>query len=114
MAAPGLDKVRTICLAFPAAHEVTAWGEPTFRVKNKMFATYANGDNHHGQGIPSVWLLSTLFEQDQLVRADPKRFFVPPYVGAKGWVGVRLNRRPNWSVIADLLHAAYRRRGGSG
>jgi len=103
-----LSRVRSICLRLPEAHEVKAWGEPTFRVRNKIFAMYAHAENHHGRGVPAIWVKATHFDQDQLVGANPKRFFVPPYVGPRGWVGVRLNARPNWTVIADLLQAAYR------
>ena len=103
-----LLRVRSICLRLPEAHEVKAWGEPTFRVRNKIFAMYGSAENHHGRGTPVIWCKATLFDQDQLIQADPKRFFVPPYVGSKGWVGVRLNGRPNWSMIAELVQTAYR------
>jgi hypothetical protein len=103
-----LEHLRAICLAFPDAHEVEAWGEPTFRVRNKMFATYASAGNHHGGGRPAVWCKATLTDQDLLVRAQPDRFFVPPYVGTKGWVGIRLDGAPDWRAVADILHEAYR------
>jgi hypothetical protein len=104
---PSLDRLRTICLAFPGAHEVEAWGEPTFRVRNKIFATYADSENHHGAGRPSVWCKSTHLIQDMLIHDDPARYFAPPYVGPKGWLGIRLDRRPSWKAIADLLRDAY-------
>ena len=72
-----------------------------------MFATFASANNHHGMGRPSVWLKSTHFTQDQLVRDDASRFFAPPYVGPSGWVGVYLDKRPNWAVVAALLEDAY-------
>jgi hypothetical protein len=103
-----LERLRSICLRFPEAHEVEAWGEPTFRVRNKIFAMYARAASHHGGGRPGVWCKGTHFDQDQLVRADPDRFFVPPYVGPKGWVGVRLDGKPDWDIVTDLLRAAYR------
>jgi hypothetical protein len=103
-----LDRVRALCLALPEAHEVEAWGEPTFRVRNKMFAMYADASNHHGKGIAGVWIRSTHVNQDLLVRSDPERFFVPPYVGPSGWVGVRLTGKPDWDVIGDLLRDAWR------
>ena len=104
-----LARLRAICLRFPEAHEVEAWGEPTFRVRNKIFAMYAHAETHHGRGHPSVWCKATLFEQDLLVHANPRRFFVPPYVGPKGWVGVRLDGKPDWDVVRDVLSAAYRK-----
>ena len=103
-----LDRVRALCLALPEAHEVEAWGEPTFRVKNKLFAMYADAGNHHGKGIAGVWVKATHINQDLLVRSDPDRYFVPPYVGPSGWVGIRLDAKPDWDVVADLLRDAYR------
>jgi hypothetical protein len=103
-----LDRLRALCFALPEAHEVEAWGEPTFRVKNKMFAMYAAAGNHHGKGIAGVWVKATHVNQDLLVRSDPDRFFVPPYVGPSGWVGIRLDAKPDWDVVADLLRDAYR------
>jgi hypothetical protein len=103
-----LERLRTLCLALPEAHEVEAWGEPTFRVKNKIFAGYASDANHHGAGRPSVWLKSAAVTQDLLVRAEPARYFVPPYVGKSGWVGAYLDKRPDWEAIGDLLRDGYR------
>jgi hypothetical protein len=103
-----LDRLRAICLAFPEAHEVEAWGEPTFRVKNKLFAMYAAEATHHGAGRPGVWIKSAAVTQDMLVRAEPARYFVPPYVGKSGWVGAFLDKRPDWEIVADLLRDGYR------
>lgn len=102
-----IDRLRAECLALPQAHEVEAWGEPTFRVKNKIFAMYAASENHHGAGRPSVWCKSTHLIQDLLVHEDPARYFAPPYVGPKGWIGIRLDRRPNWKTVTELLRDAY-------
>ncbi len=102
-----VEQVRSVCLSFPEAHEVEAWGEPTFRVKNKMFAMFASSDTHHGGGRPSVWVKSTLVNQDMLVRGQPARYFVPPYVGPSGWIGIYLDKRPGWKTIADILRDAY-------
>ena len=103
-----LDRLRVLCFALPEAHEVEAWGEPTFRVKNKIFAMYAAAGNHHGKRIAGVWVKATHVNQDLLIRSDPDRFFVPPYVGRSGWVGIRLDAKPDWDVVADLLRDAYR------
>ena len=108
MARAPLERLRSICLRFPEAHEVEAWGEPTFRVRNKMFAMYASAASHHGGGRPGVWCKGTHFDQDQLVRADPDRFFVPPYVGPSGWVGVWLDVKPDWDIVTELLRVGYR------
>ena len=102
-----VDHLRQLCLELPDSHEVEAWGEPTFRVRNKIFAMYAASESHHGAGRPSVWVKSTHLIQDMLVHQDPDRYFAPPYVGPKGWLGIRLDRRPNWKSVAELLRDAY-------
>ena len=107
--APGsLERVRRLCLSLPEAEEKEAWGEPTFRVRNKLFAMYANADTHHGKGIDGLWIKSTHVNQDLLVRDDPARYFVPPYVGPSGWVGVRLSDAPDWEAVRELLRDGYR------
>jgi hypothetical protein len=103
-----IGRLRTLCLALPEAHEAEAWGEPTFRVRNKLFAMYAHADNHHGAGHHAVWVKATPIDQSLLVRAEPERYFVPPYVGVKGWIGVRLDGKPDWKALAQLLRDAYR------
>ena len=101
-----LGKLRTLCLALPQATEKDAWGEPTFRVGGKIFAMFSN--NHHGDGRIAVWCKAPPGVQEILVGADPERFFVPPYVGHKGWIGVRLDRPVDWEEIADILADSYR------
>lgn len=102
-----LSRLRRICLALPDAHEVEAWGEPTFRVKNKLFAMYASPGNHHGAGQPAVWIKCTPVNQGFLLHAKPRRYFSPPYVGPSGWIGVRLGGRVNWKDVAELLRDGY-------
>jgi hypothetical protein len=77
-------------------------------VKNKQFAMYAAAGNHHGDGRPAVWCKATAIDQELLVKANPARYFIPPYVGSMGWVGIRLDRRPHWKTIAELLAEGYR------
>ena len=103
-----LTRLRKLCLALPEAHEVEAWGEPTFRVRNKLFAMYADASSHHGAGRPGVWCKAAPGNQALMVRAAPDRFFVPPYVGPSGWVGVFLEGDVDWSELAGLLRDAYR------
>jgi len=103
-----LSRLRKVCLALPEAHEVIAWGEPTFRVRNKMFATFAAAGNHHGAGRPAVWCKAGPGNQAIMVDAAPQRFFVPPYVGPSGWVGIWLDKRVRWGEIAELIRDAYR------
>ena len=108
MPAGPLPRLRKLCLALPEAHEVEAWGEPTFRVRNKMFAMYAAPNNHHGGGRPAVWCKAASGNQGLMVRAEPARYFVPPYVGPSGWVGVWLDRNPDWSAVKELMRDSYR------
>ncbi len=93
-------------MALPEANEKLSHGEPTwFAGKGKVFAMLDN--HHHGSPHLSVWLPQPLGAQEALVEADPDTFFRPPYVGAKGWVAVILDRKPNWSMVADLIHEEY-------
>jgi predicted DNA-binding protein (MmcQ/YjbR family) len=102
-----LEKLRSVCLALPEAHEVEAWGSPTFRLRNKLFAMYASADDHHGGGRPGVWVKSTHVNQDLLLHQDPTRFFSPPYVGPSGWIGIYLDKRPSWRVVAEIIRDGY-------
>lgn len=109
-AADALHRLREICLALPETVEVEAWGEPTFRVKGKMFAMHASDATHHGAGRPAVWILSVHVDQDMAIHARPDRYFKPPYVGPSGWIGAYLDKRPPWGEIEALLREAWRRR----
>jgi hypothetical protein len=102
-----LDRVRKICLALPESHEVMAWGAPTFRVCNKLFAMYANEGSSHG-GRVAIWCKATHVDQELLIRADPDRFFRPPYVGPSGWVGIYLDGSPDWEAVAAQLGDAHK------
>lgn len=84
-----------------------AWGEPTFRVKNKLFAMFASGNTHHGDGRDAVWCKAAPGNQQVMVRARPERFFVPPYVGPSGWVGIYLDGEADWREVADLLRDSW-------
>ena len=95
------DRLRAICLALPDATEIETGGDPTFRVRGKIFAMEKRGD-----GRISVWCKAPPGSQMVLVGADPDRFFVPPYVGPKGWIGMRLDRNPDWKEVAPWSCAA--------
>lgn len=97
-----VEQLRAICLKLPDAHEKEAWGDPTFRVKDKIFAMAKFGD-----GRTSVWCKAPEGSQAMLVEADPNTFFVPPYVGAKGWVGMRLDAAPDWAEVEKLVRRSY-------
>jgi hypothetical protein len=103
-----LLRVRKLALSLPEAHEVEAWGEPTFRVKNKIFAMYAHANNHHGGGRNAVWCKAKPVNQALMIEAAPDRFFSPPYVGPGGWIGVRLDGEVDWDELLSLLSDGYR------
>jgi hypothetical protein len=69
---------------------------------------YATADNHHGAGRPAVWCKAAPGNQGLMVRANPDRFFVPPYVGPSGWIGIRLDRSPDWKEVGELMRDSYR------
>jgi len=108
MAPRPLLRLRRIALALPESHEVEAWGAPTFRVKNKLFAMYSSKESSHSGGRPAVWVKAPPGNQDLMVRAFPMRFFVPPYVGPSGWVGVWLDDVADWDELKELLRDAWR------
>lgn len=100
------DAVREVCLSFPEAEEFDSHGSPNFRVrKGKIFATYLV--NCHGDRRVALWLNSPQGAQADYVASAPKHFFVPPYVGPKGWVGVNLDQGLSWKRIAELVREAY-------
>lgn len=101
-----VDLLRAICLSLPETTEKIAWGEPTWRVRGKLFAQL--DDHHHGAEHLAVWLPAPLGEQEAMIFTDPQRFFRPPYVGPRGWVGVRIDGRPSWTQVASLVERAYR------
>lgn len=104
-----LARLRRLALALPESHEVEAWGEPTFRVRGKIFAMFAAKSSHHGDERPGVWVKAMAENQRIMVRAEPHRYFVPPYVGPSGWIGVFLDGEPDWEELTALLEDAWRR-----
>ena len=100
-----LDRVRKICLALPGAYEKVAWSAPTFRVGERQFAMFA--DDHHGVGFAGLWLKLPEGAQEELVASSPEHFYIPPYVGTAGWVGIRLESGIGWDVVAGLVHEGY-------
>jgi hypothetical protein len=102
-----LERVRALCLAFPETDERLSHGAPTFFVRGKRtFVMYM--DDHHGDGRLALWCNAPPGAQQSLVREDGERYFVPPYVGVRGWIGVRLDRDLDWDTIADVIEDAYR------
>ena len=101
------EHVRVIALGFPAAEEKLSHGAPSFHVRGKMFLTFV--DDHHGDGRVAVWCKSTPEEQRRLVAENPVRFYVPPYVGVKGWLGVRVDgANADWIELAILVEEGWR------
>ena len=101
-----LAKVRKIVAQWPETHDKISHGMPTFWGGKKTFVSIS--DNHHGSGIQALWIKSTKDAQEDLVAMDPDTFYVPPYVGPSGWIGVRIDRKPDWVMIEGLLEEAYR------
>ena len=92
--------------SLPETEQTTAHGTPVFKVFGKTYAYWAV--NHHGDGRLAIWLGTTPEQQTVLVADDPERFFVPPYVGVKGYVGIDLAKDPPWGLVSDLVHTAWR------
>lgn len=102
------DRLRSICLALPEAVEKVTWDAPTFRVRDRIFAMLHAADDR-----ASVWCKAPPGAQAVLVGAAPERFFRPPYVGPKGWIGVWLDtaagwQEADWQELADLISRSYR------
>lgn len=101
-----LERLRAICLALPETSERISHGEPSWFVREKkLFVTYA--DRHHDDRV-AFWCAAPVGVQDMLVESAPERFFVPPYVGHRGWIGVRLDVPTDWDEVADIVIDAYR------
>jgi hypothetical protein len=98
-----LDRLRELCLAFPEAVEAGGVGNPSFKVRAKIFAM-----QHGHEGRPSAWFKAPEGVQELLVGSDPGRFFRPPYVGHHGWVGTWLDVEQDWEELADLVEESYR------
>lgn len=100
-----IERLRPICMALPDTTEVIAWGEPTWRVRGKIFAQL--DDHHHGAAHVSVWLPAPEGAQAALIDAEPERIFRPPYVGHKGWIAVILDGDCDWSMVEALVAQAH-------
>ena len=101
-----LARFSELCLALPGATRELTGRHATFRVRGKVFAYFL--DDHHGDGILAACFRTTRGEHLDWVRANPERFFLPAYIGPRGWVGFRLDRgRVSWSEVSSLLRDSY-------
>ena len=103
----GFDPVRELALALPETNERLSHGAPTFFIRDKRVLCHLF-DDHHGDGRVGLWCSAGPGVQAELVEQEPERFFVPPYVGHRGWIGVRLDIDPDWDEVTALLDEAYR------
>jgi hypothetical protein len=102
------ERLRAICLALPEVTERASHGAPTWFVRNKSSFVQLWADGHHDNQFPHLWCAAPPGAQQELTESDPGRFFRPPYVGHRGWVGVRLDGDVDWTEIAELCQDAYR------
>lgn len=96
-------RLRLIALGLPEAEERETWDEPNWRIRGRIFAL-----QHRDGDAVAVWVKAPPGAQAVLIGADPERFFAPPYLGGRGWVGVRLHGRPDWNEVAALVRRSYR------
>ena len=101
-----LTHLRAVCLALPEASERLSHGAPSFFVRGKTCFLMLL-DSHHGDGRFAVWCAAPAGDQQLLVEADPTKFFVPPYVGHRGWLGVCLNDGVDWDELAGIVEDAF-------
>lgn len=100
-----IERLRTICLALPEATEKLSHGEPTWFCR-KVFCMLSN--NHHGDGVVGFNCPAPPGVQAAMIEEDPERFYRPAYVGPSGWIGVRLDVKPDWDEIAAIVEEGYR------
>jgi hypothetical protein len=101
-------RLRSICTAFPEVTERPSHGAPTWFVGDKKSFVTLWPHGHHDIEFPHLWCAAPPGAQQELIAANPDRYFRPPYVGGRGWLGVRLDRDVDWAEIAELCEDAYR------
>ena len=106
--APVLDRLRAICLAFPEVTERPSHGAPTWFVRGRSTFVTLWEHGHHDNEFPHLWCAAPAGAQQELIASDPAAFFRPPYVGGRGWLGIRLDLPIDWDEIAELCEDAYR------
>jgi len=107
MTATGLaSRVRRICMGLPEVTERVSHGSPAFFAGRQFVMLWPDG--HHDHRFPHLWCAAPDGCQEDMVQSDPTRFFRPPYVGSRGWLGVRLDGKVDWQLVAALCEDAYR------
>ena len=105
-AARTLARLTKLCLALPEATCANSGRHATFRVRKKVFAYFL--DDHHGDGITSLCWKAALGENEELAAAAPKRFYIPAYIGHRGWAALRLDRGAiDWEEVDELVRSSY-------
>jgi hypothetical protein len=99
------ERVRKLCLSLPETFEKLSHGEATFFVKKRCFVMFST--NHHGDGNFAIVCNAPEGAQEILTNSDPENFYVPPYVGSAGWIGVRLDRGIAWEMVSSVVKDAY-------
>ena len=103
MANRSMSRFRAICLELPEASEEETWGSPTFRVRKKIFAMAADHDGR------AAVCMKALREEQQALLAQGEPFFLPSYVGSKGWIGIDLGSKSvDWTEVSELVRESYR------
>ncbi len=103
-----LERVRAICSALPEVTERLSHGSPTWFIRGKKTFVTCMPDGHHDDLFPHLWCAGLPGAQAELIASDPARYFRPPYVGHRGWIGVRLDGRVDWVELAEVCRDAYR------
>lgn len=103
-----LDRLRTVCLGLPEVTERPSHGAPTWFVRDKSAFVTFWADGHHDIEFPHLWCAAAPGAQGELIASNPERFFRPPYVGGRGWLGVRMDGTVDWDEVAELCTDAYR------
>ena len=102
-----VDRLRTICLALPEATERASHGEAAFFVRDKKQFVCVD-DHHHGADRLAFWCAAPPGAQEALIAADAEHYFRPPYVGHRGWLGVRIDNDPDWDEVGEIVRDAFR------
>jgi hypothetical protein len=103
-----LERLRAICMGLPEVTERVSHGAPTWFVRDRRTFVTLWADGHHGDRFAHLWCAAPVGAQAELVEAEPERFFRPPYVGGRGWLGLRLDVALDWDEIAGICEDAYR------